>query len=827
MPSNQPATPTDTADATAADELGLTTARVHRHELVYVKDNVFSPTALIPAPPEPPLKPPRPLGELATATAEEIAVLVAEVFADARDTRNHTRWGMRGLLGILGGYPGQTWQQRWDSAGLNEPGATVSGVAGSCGPTLRGRLNTAVAHAFAARLVQPTLRAFRAYRFGRYPQWFRTAARDPLVDEFFTRTTALPVSRERQQNARFDLCCALTVFGIDLADLTPEALLHYAAESRTYGLSPGYQPRDGAFAATHAWTVLHDMGVFPASAPRTVRVAVTKGQRSPAELVDRHRLRNVEVRDLLVDYIARRTAELDYSASEQLARHLARTFWKQIETINPHQADLRLDEDTVTAWKQWLRVLPNGQPRLNVDGPMLAVRSFYLDLHTWAAAEPERWARWVAPCPIRDVDLRQRQARRRRLQERMALRTRDRQPLVSILSSYVNDRWTTLSALLGAARAVTVGEQFTHDGVAYQRATSDHRWHGSEHAPIRVLHRGTGELIRLSHNENHAFWQWAIIETLRLGGLRAEELTELTHLSVRNYQRPNGEVVALLVVSPSKSDRERVIPMSAELFHVIAQVIRRHLREHGTVPVAMRYDTHDKVWSPPLPYLFQGLRNSCRRAMSMATIGQYIRNATDALARTRPEFASIPFAPHDFRRLLATELVNNGLPIHIGAALLGHLNAQTTRGYVAVFSEDVIVHYQQFLDRRRTRRPDDEYRTPTDQEWHDFNEHFDKRRVELGSCGRPYGTNCAHEHACIRCPMLSIDPKMLSRLDELEQDLLARRGRAVEEGWRGEIEGLDLTLTFLRSKRARAQRTARLGTPSQVDLGMPALGHRS
>ena len=45
-------------------------------------------------------------------------------------------------------------------------------------------------------------------------------------------------------------------------------------------------------------------------------------------------------------------------------------------------------------------------------------------------------------------------------------------------------------------------------------------------------------------------------------------------------------------------------------------------------------------------------------------------------------------------RFFITELVNNGLPIHIGAALLGHLNIQTTRGYVAVFEEDVVLHYQ-------------------------------------------------------------------------------------------------------------------------------------
>ncbi|MGP4092167.1 hypothetical protein [Streptomyces sp. KR55] len=68
--------------------------------------------------------------------------------------------------------------------------------------------------------------------------------------------------------------------------------------------------------------------------------------------------------------------------------------------------------------------------------------------------------------------------------------------------------------------------------------------------------------------------------------------------------------------------------------------------------------------------------------------------------------------------------------------------------------------------------------------------------------------------------MLSINPKMLPRLDELEADLLARRQRAIDEGWRGEVEGLDLTLGFLSSKRAQAHRAASMG---RVDLGMPTL----
>ncbi|MFI1202736.1 hypothetical protein ACH4VR_25390 [Streptomyces sp. NPDC020883] len=168
-------------------------------------------------------------------------------------------------------------------------------------------------------------------------------------------------------------------------------------------------------------------------------------------------------------------------------------------------------------------------------------------------------------------------------------------------------------------------------------------------------------------------------------------------------------------------------------------------------------------------------------------------------------------------------MVDNGLPIHIGAALLGHLNIQTTRGYVAVFDDVVVRHYPEFLDRRRSQRPESEYRKPAEREWSEFSEHFDKRRGELGSCGRPYGTPCMHEHACIRCPMLSINPKMLPRLDELEEDLRARRERAVAEGWRGEIDGLDLTLTFLRSKREQAQRCQRAGL---VSLGLPVIPHQ-
>jgi hypothetical protein len=42
-----------------------------------------------------------------------------------------------------------------------------------------------------------------------------------------------------------------------------------------------------------------------------------------------------------------------------------------------------------------------------------------------------------------------------------------------------------------------------------------------------------------------------------------------------------------------------------------------------------------------------------------------------------------------------------------------------------------------------------------------------------------------------------------------DRSLLARRQRAETEGWTGEAEDIDLTLTFLRTKREEAQRRIR------------------
>ena len=165
--------------------------------------------------------------------------------------------------------------------------------------------------------------------------------------------------------------------------------------------------------------------------------------------------------------------------------------------------------------------------------------------------------------------------------------------------------------------------------------------------------------------------------------------------------------------------------------------------------------------------------------------------------------------PHDFRRLFATEAVSAGLPVHIAAKILGHANLNTTQGYIAVYDHDVIEHHRAFISRRRSRRPSDEYRDVTDTEWDEFLDHFEHRKVELGTCGRAYATPCHHEHACIRCPLLRVDPTQLPRLEEIHVSLTKRINEAHERGWAGEIDGLHITLTAAESKIENIRRGLR------------------
>ncbi|SEB87604.1 Phage integrase family protein [Streptomyces sp. TLI_105] len=785
------------------------------------------PDAAVKAAPAPrPEHPPAPFGDLSQASIPVLCSLVKDVIPGrTHSTHEKRRRGLRLLFGHLETLPGATWQARREASGFNGDKALPVNSLVTPGRHQDGYdLTSAAKMAFCMRVIQPTLGGFRANVFADFPDAFRQANHDPELDAYFAAVDARSeLGHGNRIRAKFDVSCALSTQGIALADLTPSALLHYSLECRRLGVTHGANKDTTRFGALGAWEILHSTGHFPPGTPTTLRKFIYNGQLTPEQMVDRYPIRHQGICQLIIDYIVRRQADTDYNTRDGPTRILTGTFWAKVEKINPDQADLNLNQDVYDQWRTeiayWER--DRTKERKNVEQILLAIRGFYPDLQSWAVEEPERWGHWVVPCPIRPQELKGFSKRRREINQRMADRTRQRQPLLPTLVKYVEERHEKLAGLLEAGRAVGLGEAFEFQGRQYRRTNSkkDQRLlQVEDEPPVRVLDKTTGETTNVTLAEDTAFWEWTAVEVLRHSGIRIEELSELTHLSVRQYECPNGEIIALLVIAPSKNDRERVIPMSAELFHTIAQIIRRHTREGRTIPLVSRYDGHDKLWSDRIPFLFQRQIGSIRSVLATGTMLNMLRRTCQKIGETNKAFAGLTFTPHDFRRLFATEVVNGGLPIHIGAALLGHMNLQTTQGYVAVFNEDVVAHYQQFLNNRRALRPPAEYCEVTEQEWTEFEEHFEKRKVELGNCARPYGTPCQHEHACIRCPVLQIDPKMLHRLDELEKDLVLRRKRAENEGWLGEIDGIDKTLAFLRGKRIEAER---IRQRTAVHLGLP------
>jgi Phage integrase family len=207
--------------------------------------------------------------------------------------------------------------------------------------------------------------------------------------------------------------------------------------------------------------------------------------------------------------------------------------------------------------------------------------------------------------------------------------------------------------------------------------------------------------------------------------------------------------------------------------------------------------------------------------MSAAVVLRLLHLAIDHAGLRGPDGRPLRYTPHDFRRIFATEAVSGGLPIHIAAKVLGHQDLNTTQAYAAIYHDDVLRHYRAFITRRRAQRPSEEYREPTAAEWAEFQQHFTKRKVELGTCARPYGTPCRHEHACIRCPMLRPDPLQEPRLVAIIANLQDRVAEATERGWLGEVDGLQASLASAGQKLEQMRKL--LAQPPRVLLGTPTI----
>ena len=711
------------------------------------------------------------------------------------------------VLDWLEGFPGEDWQERWLLSG--------SDVAGQAwGPRdlperQRSRLTAGLGALIVVRAVRPAygwlsgsrmLGVYAAYRSHNQPAEFAELAAHAARRGF-------PVHEAEALNA---LTRMVIVTGKNLTDLDMDDINTYAAARRQTGRKVAALP--------FAYDLLRGIGGLDGEPP-TLRQAQARGQLTVAELVDRYAVACRPVRDVLVHYLAERSAVLDYRSLDNQAHMLVSLFWADLERHHPGIDTLHLPGDVAHGWKQRVRTLPGGTPRRTFHAVLLTVRSFYLDLLQWSLEDPARWAAWAAPCPVSETDVRGyiKEARRRRA--RMAERTRVLAPVLPRLVAAAGQQLEAAARMLATVRNTVPGAKFTVDDVRYLRIGPRR---GIQ--PIRLLAEPLdppGPRFDVEAGEASAFWALAIIEVLRRTGVRVEELLELTHLSLRQYQAPTGEMVPLVQVSPSKTDTERVIPADPELVAVLARIIRRIKDAAGRVPLLTRYDTYERVFGPPLPHLFQLITQHRLQVISPQRVRDLLARVARKADIADVDGTALRFTPHDFRRIFSTEAVNSGLPIHIAARLLGHLDLNTTQGYVAVYPAEVIRHDRQFTDQRRSQRPSEEYREPSDSEWTEFRDHFSLRKVALGTCHRPYGTPCQHEHACIRCPMLRLDLTQVPRLLQIEHNTRERLEEARQMQWLGEVAALEESLRHIAGKKKQADRIKRQA--GQDEIGVEGL----
>ncbi|WP_143658712.1 hypothetical protein [Streptomyces sp. IMTB 2501] len=173
----------------------------------------------------------------------------------------------------------------------------------------------------------------------------------------------------------------------------------------------------------------------------------------------------------------------------------------------------------------------------------------------------------------------------------MDQRTRERPPLLPVLSDTVDRRRRAAAELLAAAGHTRPGDLIPDTAGTLRRAVAPK---ATGHLTW-VEETSTGRRRNLTYEETEAFSAFAAIEVLRLTGIRNEELLELTHHSITEYRLPStGEVVPLLQVAPSKTDSERLLLVSPELADVLSSIIRRLRGGSGAIPLVTSYDVHER-----------------------------------------------------------------------------------------------------------------------------------------------------------------------------------------------------------------------------------------
>ena len=231
------------------------------------------------------------------------------------------------------------------------------------------------------------------------------------------------------------------------------------------------RPQHGACTSTSCCA---STGVLPPGAPASVRMFITRGQLSPAELIGQYGIECGPVRDLLVDYLRERQLAVGLRhPAEHGARPGQAVLARPGTPPSRHQLAaavpgggrrLEAADHRVKTAAGPRRRTPEARARTAAANALFTVRAFYLDIAQWAVDDPARWGQWAAPCPIRAGEIPHAKELSRR-KARMDQRTRERLPGPARPRRGPPARsGHAAAARLAAATAARPGEAFTAGG---------------------------------------------------------------------------------------------------------------------------------------------------------------------------------------------------------------------------------------------------------------------------------------------------------------------------------------------------------------------------
>jgi hypothetical protein len=297
-----------------------------------------------------PVQPPRPAPNRWDHASIDELLRDGRALLDAAtvEVRRGKQLATRRVLEWLEGMPADTWQDRWLLSGDPQPpGWAPEEFAG----VRRSQYFTGVGVLIILGVIRPSY----PWLFGNRPQHIYDAYRRRHQADTFAEMERLAAQRTgapTHSREALTILTRLVIYtGKDLRDLHFRDLTTYAAARTATGRY--------TTALAFAYDLLRAIGGL-AGAPPTFRQASARGQLTVAEMVDRYPIGYRPMRDVLVHYLAERAPALDYNSLATLSQILSEHFWVDLERHHPGIDTLRLAPGVVHAWKQRIRVLPNG-----------------------------------------------------------------------------------------------------------------------------------------------------------------------------------------------------------------------------------------------------------------------------------------------------------------------------------------------------------------------------------------------------------------------------------------------------------------------------------